>query len=67
MTAQIKQIDEYLFSLSDKSKHTYRSYDYAIKLFCEKMSIQSWEDIENITSANIENYKNIIKNIKPKN
>lgn len=61
MTAQIKQIDEYLFSLSDKSKHTYRSYDYAIKLFCEKMNIQSWEDIENITSANIENYKNIIK------
>lgn len=58
---KIKQIDEYLFSLSDKSKNTYRSYDYAIRLFTEKMNIQSWEDIQNITSANIENYKNIIK------
>lgn len=61
MTTNIKQIDEYLFSLSDKSKNTYRSYSYAIKLFCEKMNIQSWEDIENITSADIENYKNILK------
>ena len=60
-TTNIKQIDEYLSSLSDKSKHTYRSYSYAIKLFCEKMNIQSWEDIENITSADIERYKNILK------
>lgn len=60
-TTNIKQIEEYLSSLSDKSKHTYRSYSYAIRLFCEKMNIQSWEDIENITSASIERYKNILK------
>ena len=60
-TTNIKQIEEYLSSLSDKSKHTYRSYVYAIKLFCGEagMNIQSWEDIENITSASIERYKKI--------
>jgi len=54
----IKQVNDYFsFEMMGKSKHTIRSYENAIGNFFDYMEIQSWEDIEKITSTNCHEYR----------
>jgi site-specific recombinase XerD len=63
----IAEIQEYLNTVKmDKSEHTVRSYEYAIKLFLDFIQAKDFSDIEKVTSAKCREFQSHLMEDKAK-
>lgn len=62
------ELQEYYKIISNKSKHTQRSYKYALKDFMEYFDIESLDDIKKITPSDVQDWMfHLVKDSNSKN